>query len=388
MRKRFIEGARVPVELINQKSEKEKQSGGRPPFWEMVFWWTRKPLSGARAVIGASLLPEEITPEEFTTQLRLNEDIPHKYSPLIFTNQEFLKYFQGKKMLDPFAGFGCIPFEALRLGLEVTAGELLPTAYIFLKAILEYPAEFGDILVEDVKRWGEWITEKLKEDKEIKELYDEEVAVYIGTWEIKCPHCGKWTPIVGNWWLARVKDSKGKYKRLAYMDYQKTEEGIEIEVVDVNKEVEAMENVKIDTNKGEIVIEEKTYKVPAPNINSRREQVICLNCGSVIRFADAEGNHYTDKKEVAKGKREELEFYVKWALKKYHDGDERFARQRLLVKVKPEDGDLIFEKATFGDNKKLGIAKEKVKKLIESGDVDVPSEPIPEYENRSIWIIG
>ena len=57
-------------------------------------------------------------------------------------------------MLDPFAGFGCIPFEALRLGLEVTAGELLPTAYIFLKAILEYPAEFGDILVEDIKRWG------------------------------------------------------------------------------------------------------------------------------------------------------------------------------------------------------------------------------------------
>ena len=99
----------------------------------------------------------------------------------------------------------------------------------------------------------------------------------------------------------------------------------------------------------------------------------------IYKPIDEEGNHYLNK---VKGK--DLEFYVKWALKKYHEGDERFARQRLLVKVKIEDRDLIFESATFEDNKKLEIAKEKIKRLIENGDVDIPNEPIPEYENRRI----
>lgn len=86
-------------------------------------------------------------------------------------------------MLDPFAGFGSIPLEGLRLGLDVTAVELLPTTYIFLKAVLEYPKKFGKSLVKDVERWGEWITEQLKNDPEIRELYDDDVAVYIGTWK-------------------------------------------------------------------------------------------------------------------------------------------------------------------------------------------------------------
>jgi putative DNA methylase len=46
--------------------------------------------------------------------------------------------FRNARLLDPFAGFGSIPLEALRLGIgEVMAVELLPTAYVFLKAVLE-----------------------------------------------------------------------------------------------------------------------------------------------------------------------------------------------------------------------------------------------------------
>ncbi|MEM3489363.1 MAG: hypothetical protein QXO75_06895, partial [Nitrososphaerota archaeon] len=44
--------------------------------------------------------------------------------------------FDGVELLDPFAGFGSIPLEAMRLGLKATAVELLPTAYVFLKAVL------------------------------------------------------------------------------------------------------------------------------------------------------------------------------------------------------------------------------------------------------------
>ncbi len=49
----------------------------------------------------------------------------------------------------------------------------------------------------------------MKEDEDIRELYEDDVAVYIGTWEIKCPHCGRWTPLIGNYWLARVKNKIG-----------------------------------------------------------------------------------------------------------------------------------------------------------------------------------
>lgn len=49
--KSFIESERFPVALVSRASAKEKQGGGRPEYWEMVFWWTRKPLASARAVI-------------------------------------------------------------------------------------------------------------------------------------------------------------------------------------------------------------------------------------------------------------------------------------------------------------------------------------------------
>ncbi|NPA63330.1 MAG: DUF1156 domain-containing protein [Methanococci archaeon] len=372
---RFIENPKFPIREINEKSGKEK-GAARPPYWEMVFYWTRKPLIGARGVIAGSLLPYDIDLERFKNAICLDEKTPHRVNPRI--PSDWKKYFEGKKLLDPFAGFGSIPLEGLRLGLDVTAVELLPTSNVFLKAVLEYPKEFGRILVKDVEKWGNWITERLKEDEDIRELYEDDVAVYIGTWEIKCPHCGKWIPLIGNYWLARVKDNKKGYKRLAFMKAVKTEDGIDIEVVDVNKIAKennlSLENAKVDKNK--IKIDKLEFEVPNANIESRKSQVTCLFCGNLIKFADEEGNHYLNK---VKGK--DLEFYVKFALKKYHEGDERFARQRLLVKVKIEDGDLIFEKATLEDNKKLEIAKEKVKKLIESGDVDVPNEPIPPYGN-------
>ena len=375
---RFIENPKFPIREINEKSEKEK-GAARPPYWEMVFYWTRKPLIGARGVIAGSLLPYDIDVERFKNLINLNEKTPHRENPRI--PSDWKKYFEGKKLLDPFAGFGSIPLEGLRLGLDVTAVELLPTTYVFLKAVLEYPKEFGKILVKDVEKWGHWITERLKEDEDIKELYEDDVVVYIGTWEIRCPHCGKWTPLIGNYWLARVKDNKKGYKRLAFMRAVKTEDGVDIEVVDVNKIAKennlSLENAKVDKNK--IKLGSLEFEVPNANIESRKSQVTCLFCGNLIKFADEEGNHYLNK---VKGK--DLEFYVKWALKKYHEGDERFARQRLLVKVKIEDRDLIFESATFEDNKKLEIAKEKIKRLIENGDVDIPNEPTPEYENRRI----
>jgi putative DNA methylase len=385
MEKRFIETDYFPLGIVNDKSASEKQGGGRPPYWEMVFWWTRKPLVGARAVIAASLLPENVSPDAFKQIVRLDAKTPHRENPAI--PESVKEYFGGKKLLDPFAGFGSIPLEAMRLGLDATAVELLPTAYIFLKAVLEYPAKYGKEevtvfegkkekgrkrekpkkkLVYDVQRWGEWVTERLKEDEDIRELYDEDVAVYIGTWEVRCPHCGRWTPIVGNWWLARVKDSSGNYKRLAFMKPVVNGDKVDIEVVDVNAIVGDVSKAKLDGNV--IRVGEEAFEVRDANIQARKSSVECLLCGNQIKYVDDEG------KPADSG-----EWFVKWALKKYHEGDERFARQRLLVKVKVADRDLVFEPCSDGDNAKLERAKERVKELIESGDPDVPTEPVAPY---------
>ncbi|MFA4719500.1 DUF1156 domain-containing protein [Pyrococcus kukulkanii] len=398
--RRFIESPEFPIAEINKKSEKEK-GPARPPYWEMVFWWTRKPLIGARAIIAGSLLPEDIDPKRFKIAIGLNENTPHRVNPRIPPQWE--EHFKGKKLLDPFAGFGSIPLEALRLGLDVTAVELLPVAYVFLKAILEYPRKFGKSLIKDVERWGNWITEQLKNDPEIRELYDEDVAVYIGTWEVKCPHCGRWTPAIGNYWLARVKDSKG-YKRLAYMVPEFDGEEVKVRVVDLNKIFTEVSKAKVKGN--EIVFEGKgfvekvkkaiaegklkaedvkidgekvVFKVPEPNISNQRSQLTCLACDNVIKFADNEGKHYLQK---PKGK--DVNFYVKFALRRYHEGDERFARQRLLVKVKVKGRDLEFEPTTKEDNEKLWRAKEKVKELLEKGDPDVPSEKIQPYGGATL----
>jgi adenine-specific DNA methylase len=47
------------------------------------------------------------------------------------------------KVLDPFAGEGSIPLEALRLGCEAHASELNPVAVLILKCTVEYPQKYG-----------------------------------------------------------------------------------------------------------------------------------------------------------------------------------------------------------------------------------------------------
>lgn len=381
---RFIESIKFPIRIVNDASAKEKGGGGRPPYWEMVFWWTRKPLAGARAVIAGSLLKEEeisdnpeLRVKTFLSWLGFGkEKSVHRYNPTLPENIK--EKFKNLKILDPFAGFGSIPLEAMRLGIgEVVAVEFLPTAYVFLKAILEYPKKYGEKLKEDVERWGNWIVERLREDEDVRELYDDDVAVYIGTWEVKCPICGRYTPLVGNWWLARVEG-----RRYAYMKPKVEGDRIGIEVVEGKKDA------------------------PSPNVRGRPELAECLLCGSRITYIDPEtGRIYGSKSEAAKALRNRLEFYPKFAIKEWNEKLEEYldgrigleelrnvrARPRLLMNVKIADGDLEFEPCDERDDEKLWRALEKVKEIW--GDVDIPTDDLWKYTASgggalSIWTWG
>jgi putative DNA methylase len=50
---------------------------------------------------------------------------------------------QAPKVLDPFAGGGAIPLEAMRLGCEATAMDINPVAWFVLKCTLEYPQKLA-----------------------------------------------------------------------------------------------------------------------------------------------------------------------------------------------------------------------------------------------------
>jgi len=363
----------------------------------MVFWWTRKPLAGARAVIAGSVLPDTINPGEFIYRLRLSEKTAHRQNPVL---GPWAEKFKKLKLLDPFAGFGSIPLEAIRLNIgEVVAVELLPTAYVFLKAVLEYPKwatdkGLGKKLVEDVKKWGEWVLQQLKNDPDIKELYDEDVAVYIGTWEVKCPHCGKWTPLVGNWWLARVRRGaateeeeeeeggrRGEFERLAWMEPQRVEDEILIRVRDLNRELsrEAI-RASVNTRAGTVTVDGTTYRVPQPNIDARREVATCLHCGNQIR----KGKTDWYVKEALRNWNTKLEQYLSGAIDLNKLLNESLARPKLLAKVKIVNKELVFEPATKEDNEKLWKALEKLRKIW--GDPDIPTEEISHYEVRSMWV--
>src|SRR5207253_3557156 len=54
--------------------------------------------------------------------------------------EEIRKAYGGRapRVLDPFAGGGAIPLEAMRLGCEATAIDINPVAWFILKCTLEY----------------------------------------------------------------------------------------------------------------------------------------------------------------------------------------------------------------------------------------------------------
>ena len=108
-------------------------------------------------------------------------------------------------VLDPFAGGGSIPFEAVRYGFDTSANELNPVAGAILRGTLQYPFAYGTSLTADTRRWGKRLTHRLR--KALSPYYPEEAAgsvhAYIWARTVACPYTGKPVPLAPNWWLAR-----------------------------------------------------------------------------------------------------------------------------------------------------------------------------------------
>ncbi len=111
-------------------------------------------------------------------------------------------------VVDPFAGGGSIPLEALRVGADAFASDLNPVAVLLNKIVLEYIPEYGQRLADEVRKWGEWI--KQEAEKELAEFYPKDPdgatpIAYLWARTIRCegPSCGAEVPLIRSLWLAK-----------------------------------------------------------------------------------------------------------------------------------------------------------------------------------------
>jgi putative DNA methylase len=72
-------------------------------------------------------------------------------------------------VVDPFAGGGSIPLEALRVGADAFASDLNPIPVLLNKVVLEYIPKYGQRLADEVRKWGAWIKEQA--EKELAQFY-------------------------------------------------------------------------------------------------------------------------------------------------------------------------------------------------------------------------
>ncbi len=212
MLKRLIEVA-LPLKEVSEQSAREK-SIRHGHISTLHIWWARRPLAACRAVVFASLIPDPDDPEcpeSFRTlvmqQLGRSEFKPKGEAngkPVEDTPRnrclEFIKHLvkwensnkpeyiepartliaaahkllhpgaegDAPKVLDPFAGGGAIPLEALRLGCEAHAIDLNPVAHLIELCTLVYPQKYGQPNSRPVPEYIKRLIAHNKERKKAK----------------------------------------------------------------------------------------------------------------------------------------------------------------------------------------------------------------------------
>ena len=402
-RRRLIEVA-FPLEEVSAHSRREKNVR-HGHISTLHIWWARRPLAACRAFIYASLVDDPDTDKEREELLKEVADLaswdavrkpdqvvrPREKGGSGLTGVQLLERARqrildcngGKppRLLDPFAGGGAIPLEALRLGCEVEASDLNPVAVLILKGTVEYPQRYGRPLAEqveqkrrgerdsiagvngdvppyireaadsrqasfvdgdledayrrnplatDVRYWGNWMLERARKD--LAQFYppdpDGSVPVaYLWSRTVPCPNCGAEMPLIRQYWLAR-KDKK----KVAL------------------KPVLDRENKRVDF---EVVEGEDVTGDPA-EATAALGDTICLLC-----------------RQVLKGP------YVREAGKSGHMGGILTA----VVVTSPSTAGKVYRMALLRDRATYQRAQETLVQLGETGSIDglgpVPDEPMP-----------
>ena len=332
--KRLIE-VDLPIRRISAHARREK-SIRHGHISTLHIWWARRPLAACRAVICASLWPDPADPlcpaafieaakkemRVWTTHERqslLSEEsrkrfAPARTNPMAFddlvelrhalldfiadfanwdssTVREYLDTSRALTqsahealggalgtrplVVDPFAGGGSIPLEALRVGADAFASDLNPVPVLLNKVVLEYIPKYGQRLADEVRKWGAWV--KSEAEKELTEFYPKDSdgaspIAYLWARTIQCegPGCGAELPLIGQTWLS-TKDGR---KRAFALSKDAQKKSVVVTVVKSPKEGEVMAAI---SKKSSVTCPLCGYTTPAKRV---REVLAKRNGGS------------------------------------------------------------------------------------------------------------
>ncbi|MDI3504154.1 MAG: putative methylase [Candidatus Cloacimonadota bacterium] len=283
-----------PIAAVSKHAVREKSiHHGHPST--LHLWWARRPLASSRAMLMALLLPDPCDPycpgafKEKARKLlpslcgtigETDYDLQRKLLHFIadFANwdnahrKEYLELSRAlikaahpeetPLVVDPFAGGGSIPLEALRIGCDAFASDLNPVACLILKVMLEDIPKSGPELIDELKTVGDRIIKHAKE--ELSKYYPDDPdgskpVAYIWARTVRCesPDCGAEIPLMRSFWLC----NKAK-KKVALKPIVKRMDGdapsVDFEIFEPKKESE----------------------VHGPTV--ARAKATCLCCGSVL----------------------------------------------------------------------------------------------------------
>ena len=284
-----------PIAEVSRHAAREKSiRHGHPST--LHLWWARRPLASSRAVLLALLLPDPCDahcPEAFKQAARAqlpsvgcsagetDGDLRRGLLKFIadFANWDVAAhpaYLQASRALvraahgeepplvvDPFAGGGSIPLEALRLGCEAFASDLNPVACLILKVMLEDIPRHGPGLADELRRVGSEI--KAKAEAELADLYPKDAdgatpIAYLWARTVRCeaPNCGAEIPLMRSFWLCK----KPKRKRALRVRVERHE----------------------DTRAPEVAFEvfEPASEKEVPGGTVTRAKAACLCCHTVL----------------------------------------------------------------------------------------------------------
>jgi adenine-specific DNA methylase len=291
-----------PIAEVSRHAAREKSiRHGHPST--LHLWWARRPLASSRAVLLGLLWPDPcdaLCPTEFKAKARellpqvggcnpgtTDDNLRKALLKFIadFANWDnaaqrtYLEVsralvkaahgpagggegYEPPLVVDPFAGGGSIPLEALRLGCEAFASDLNPVACLILKVMLEDIPRHGPKLAEELRRVGTEI--RRQAEKELAELYprDPDGAIpiaYIWARTVRCesPNCGAEIPLARSFWLCKKANRRRALKHRVERPAGEPPR-VEFEVFEPNSEKE----------------------VPAGTVT--RAKATCLACGAVL----------------------------------------------------------------------------------------------------------
>jgi adenine-specific DNA methylase len=227
----------LPVTAVGIESVKETYPVAMSPHRRIYKWFARRPTTATRLAVLASVLPADVSNdqllqwmcigpsniseniEDYVVKKDSSErkqghsvtdhfgyDYPNQRTPSSAELEEMHSiirdYWGGEAptIIDPTAGGGTIPLEALRYDFPTISNELNPVAWILNKVILEYSTSVGSI-EDEVRHWLDEIHNEV--ETEISEYFPERggvpPSVYFRAYSITCPSCGKPLPLSNSW---------------------------------------------------------------------------------------------------------------------------------------------------------------------------------------------